>query len=91
MTKIGDSIDCTTCKAEQKQIDWLNALDLSIVSHVRYRGPLSGFCFYRRDETSPSGFFLIGQVMKSPKIEAIIDKLPIPFPLSPEEYERSRG
>lgn len=82
VTQIGDAVDCETCQREVEQIEWLRGLDRSTVLHSRLRH--GSYHFYRRAPESPSGKLLIGSVMVSPKIEAVLNELRY-SPLSPTE------
>ena len=82
VTRIGDVVACDTCEREAGQIVWLRGLDKQTVILSRFRH--GSYYFYRRDESSPSGKMLIGGVMASPKIEAVLSELRY-APLSPTE------
>lgn len=82
LTQIGDSVTCETCAREAEQITWLRQLERSTVLLSRFRH--GSYYFYRHDPTSPSGKMLIGGVMASPKIEAVLNELRY-SPLSPTE------
>lgn len=80
--KVGDQVHCDTCDREDAQVEWLRSLDRSTVHHGRLRH--GSYYFYRYDAASPSCFFLIGGVMVSPRIEAVLRELKL-SPLSPTE------
>lgn len=81
-TQIGDAIECANCAREAQEADWLEALEPSVVQHARFR--YGSYHFYRRDQSSPSGVFLVGSVTPTPRVEAILRAKRI-APLSPTE------
>ena len=86
LTQIGDVIECESCAAEAKQLEWLRDLPRETVQHARYKRMFGHgvYHFYRRDKTSPTGVFLIGSVAATPAVEALLAEKRI-SPLSPTE------
>jgi hypothetical protein len=82
LTKVGNRVECMQCDNDAATIVWLRALPAGLVHHARFR--YNGYHLYRHDETSPSGFFLIGSCPATPQFDAILREVGI-SPISPTE------
>jgi hypothetical protein len=85
-TQVGDTVECSSCDSEARQLEWLRNLPVKDVQHARYRVIVGSpsYCFYGRDEKSPTGVLLIGSVAATPAIEALLRQKRM-SPLSPTE------
>ncbi len=86
VTQVGDAGECSSCASEAQQIEWLRNLPVKDVQHARYRVIVGSpsYCFYRRDESSPTGVMLIGAVAATAAVETLLREKRI-SPLSPTE------
>lgn len=86
LTKIGDVCECENCQKETELVAWLRALPTGSVHHARFdpRFKPGSYHLYRHDQTSPSGFFLMGSVPATPKFDAVLREIGV-SPISPTE------
>jgi hypothetical protein len=86
LTKVGDVVECETCDKNVERIAWLRSLPKGAVHHARFdpRFAPGSYHLYRHDQTSPSGFFLMGSVPATPEFDAVLNEVRI-SPISPTE------
>lgn len=86
LTKVGDVVECDACDKNVEKIAWLRSLPKYSVSHARFDPRFSpgSYHLYRRDTSSPSGFFLLGSVPATKEFDAVLREIAV-SPLSPTE------
>lgn len=72
---VGSQVECSACAEEKRSAEWVEALDAATVHHARFDPRFGGrYLFYRLDQSSPSGFMLIGAAKATKAVDAIIDR-----------------
>ncbi len=86
ITQIGDEADCEACDKNVEKIAWLRSLPNGSVHHARFdpRFEPGSYHLYRHDQSSPSGFFLMGSVPATKQFDEILREVSI-NPISPTE------
>ncbi len=78
VTQVGDQVECRTCVSHAKALERLRDLDLSNVSHTRFKpmygGGVGTIYMYEYDKTSPTGVKLYASFPATKEIEALMSK-----------------
>lgn len=90
ITKVGDAIECATCRSNRESEVRLEALDLSNIQYLRFDTKFGGrYLAYKRDIDSPTGVSLADTYPATPAIDAIIDRRRV-CTMSPTEGRAER-